>query len=314
VALVCGVLAFLLAVALVNSARSEHDAVVVGPDAVAQLAPTPSVQALGCPSWPGFVITREATALVGATADPHRAVVSWRCVDATGRRHPSLVQIVESTPGSGTGRVSAVLVRPSQNLHVDRVTASHAVIRIVASYWSINGPGCCSAAPRQGTVSLLTYATRDGVSYSYASSQHLADACAGIDLDVSIEKAVVAVGEAALLRFVNHGSVPCAIEGYPSVIATSGSSYPRAASPSLSGPDGGVSDETVAPIVLLRPHEVATAVIESLSAFDAGADCPRSISLTVSLPAAGPVAQLPFAIRLCNPEVHPVVPGATGRG
>jgi hypothetical protein len=61
----------------------------------------------------------------------------------------------------------------------------------------------------------------------------------------------------------------------------------------------------------LTPGEIASALIERYASH---AGCARADRLTVSLPAAGRVAQLAVDAALCAFEVHPVVAGSSGSG
>jgi hypothetical protein len=239
-------------------------------------------------------------------------VVSWRCVDGMGRRHPSLVQLIRTAPRSPAPQT---LVAPGQDMQVDHITVTHDVIEVVASSWHSSGrssgrPGCCFVPANLGAVVAIDFImARDG-KVGYAASHRIAGSCTEQDLSVSIGWSSARTSRAALLTFVNTAKAVCAIEGYPSVLAYSARSYPTAAAPVLAGPSGGVHDQTAAPLVVIAPGQAATAILESLSS-NVGV-CFVSRALSVSLPAAGQVALLPFAMRLCEAEVHPVVAGADG--
>jgi len=310
--------ALITAVALINTTRAASDELAAAAGtlrSVAAAAKQPSMRTLGCSDdSPGALVTQEAAVALDRRVLGRGVVLSWRCVDAAGRRHPSMVEVVRPGQGGDLPTTAGILIQPSQDLHVHQITARSGGVRILASYWQTTPRGCCSASPDQGSVSVLTFARASGAhrqtDWVFESSQPTVHACAAVDLTVSIVRRVAAVGAAANLGFVNIGPSVCAIEGYPGVLAQTRAGYPRAAAPVLSGLSGGVRRDTVAPIVLLQPRESATAVLESLPRGYGGCDTSRWVE--VSLPAGGQVARLPFVMQLCEAQVHPVTPGTSG--
>jgi hypothetical protein len=106
VLIAAAVLVLLVGVAIVNTQRSKHSGRTVPPTAL----PTPAAAALGCDDWPGLTAKSESEIPVPFPGHSDQAVLSWRCVDASGLRHPSLVHVVDSAADGGSSHVVATLI------------------------------------------------------------------------------------------------------------------------------------------------------------------------------------------------------------
>jgi hypothetical protein len=307
--------ATVVTVAVVNTSRADSHSLIVTAAtvrAVAGAAVAPTLAELGCTDSRGALVTQEAVAAVDPHSTARGVVLSWRCVDGAGRRHPSVVQLVAPDPRGGRPELRQVLVRLSQDLRVHQVLARPDRISVLASYWSSHAGGCCLAGPAEGTVSSLRYvhAERATRGWVYEGAARVAEACGPLDVSVTVTRSQPRVGEAARINFVDVSPGPCALEGYPIVVAHTRDGSPRAAAQALSGLSGGVRLDTVAPMVVLQPRDAATAVLESLPSTYGG--CDTSVVFDVWLPTGGQRHRLPFAMGLCEAQVHPITAGVSG--
>jgi hypothetical protein len=121
----------------------------------------------------------------------------------------------------------------------------------------------------------------------------------------------------AVLLFTNHGQASCEISGYPEVKAAGGLDVKIVRTPS--GFLGGLSSPSATPPrVELAPGQSASAIVEGTDVpVPATAHCPAAGSLDLWLPGYGrPTAptEILNAAGTCSAiEIHPVVPGSTGR-
>jgi hypothetical protein len=128
--------------------------------------------------------------------------------------------------------------------------------------------------------------------------------CSLQDLDITVAKGA---SGSAVIRFVNKTSKNCSIQGYPSVSAQRGQTSTNAldTAPKTAG---STVPALKSPTVVLLPAGTASALLEVIKADT----CPDADTLTISLPDDRSTYRLPFAIPMCNLQVHPVVPGVTG--
>ncbi len=119
-----------------------------------------------------------------------------------------------------------------------------------------------------------------------------------------------------VLLFINAGARPCRIVGYPTVVGLDalGGTQVAQARHTLSGPLGGVRTGKP-PMVTLAAEGTASAFVESLT-FDekTGDPCTAFRALSVTAPDGTDPMMFPWDSGGCSGlEVHPVVPGETGR-
>jgi Domain of unknown function (DUF4232) len=120
-----------------------------------------------------------------------------------------------------------------------------------------------------------------------------------------------------VLRFRNRGSA-CTLKGYPGVDALSAQGHRvESAQRTKSGFLGGVGPGHPIPQVHLAKGQTASAMVEYLDGPIPGHFCPAAKSFAVTPPGALKSARVsPKSLaseRLCNLQVHPVVPGGSGR-
>lgn len=117
------------------------------------------------------------------------------------------------------------------------------------------------------------------------------------------------------LLFRNIGSAPCEMSGYPAVTALDKHGRVVAtAKTSLRGYMGGL-DANRPPTVRLAPGQSASALVEALNANPDGSGCRLFAMLRVTPPGASGSTTVAWgrASGCANLEVHPIVPGASGR-
>ena len=121
--------------------------------------------------------------------------------------------------------------------------------------------------------------------------------------------------QGVVLLFVNKGTTPCVLFGYPGVagLNSSGSQVTQAQR-TLTGMMGGLAPGvTTLPRITLAPGQSASAVVEGVDVPSGNAPCATYPSLLVTAP--NTKVSVPIALSLpgCQPlQVHPVVPGTTG--
>jgi hypothetical protein len=120
-----------------------------------------------------------------------------------------------------------------------------------------------------------------------------------------------------VLRFRSTGSATCTLSGYPgaTLVTAGGRDVPaRRTLNGYLGGVGGTSDR--APAVRVRPGQTVSAMLEGLDSDPAhgGGSCPRYAHLLVTPPNQTVTARMTSPLTaICRPEVHPVVPGTSGR-
>jgi Protein of unknown function (DUF4232) len=138
--------------------------------------------------------------------------------------------------------------------------------------------------------------------------------CAVGQVSVSVGSSTAGLGHLGEpLLFENVGSVACALSGYPgaAVVGAAGRQVQFRRTPN--GYLGGLSlQATSDPVVLLRPHQTASALLEGEDSTPAGASCPRYAALLVTPPNSTLTSRVARALSICDPQIHPVVPGTSG--
>jgi hypothetical protein len=117
-----------------------------------------------------------------------------------------------------------------------------------------------------------------------------------------------------VLAFINTGTAPCTMQGYPGVaILDAGSAQVAQARRTAQGYMGGLPAGQSPPLVSLRPGDSASAIIEALSANPDGTACKPWSGLLVTAPDDTRSTKLVWAAGGCaDPQIHPVVPGLEG--
>jgi hypothetical protein len=308
-----------LAVAAVGALNSHRAASVrnqihpaPGASSTDASALSPTVESLGCANRIGAAVTLDADTVFGSARHPSKRLFAWRCTDAGGQRYPSFLQVVFAHPfGSAAPLISTVL-GPDQDFHLASVSTNGEVVTVTGSLWAAPPPGCCLTNFVAGTVAGLEFLSSDGRTLTLRHQELVASPCRTNGLRIRIAPGR-STASSAVLRFVNVGSQPCALEGYPSVQVSAGPDAGPVARPELRSAIGTVTDQTAPPVVVLAPRQAAEAGIDSADQTSAGGPtlCFGADHLTVSPPTGGPPLRLPTSIRVCDFQVHPFLAPAT---
>lgn len=172
-------------------------------------------------------------------------------------------------------------------------------------------------APSTSTPSASATAT-SATTPPAASAASLPAGCTPPHTAVSIARMGAATGHVGLtLLLRNSGQAACTLTGYPGaalVAATARHSQLQIAR-TPQGYMGGLSPQARAnPVVVLAPGQSASAILEGedFNPVTSGS-CPRYSSLLVTPPNQHGTVRLTRSLSICDPTVHPVVAGTTGR-
>jgi hypothetical protein len=230
-----------------------------------------------------------------------RYVYEFLCVGTNGARSASELQVFQPGPN---GRLSylSTLVPASKEGHLEYLVAVPNGVRVQGTDQSGQIPG---------DVVSITYTTADGGLSFTSTGKLIAKACQRSDLTARV---VVAdgglTGQHEVLQLTNLSVAPCALEGYPNLVAlVNGAPSGPMLNPTLSGPAGGVTTVQVPPIVVLIPGGTAGAIIELASEHPT---CAPANQLAVRLPNGTSLGPIPADLSTCGLDVHPLVDNPYG--
>jgi hypothetical protein len=182
-------------------------------------------------------------------------------------------------------------------------------LEVRASEWRPSPPGSVPAA-RVGAA--FDYRIRFSAGTFRILSQTLfAAPCAPNDVRVGITAPSAPEPRTVphkVIQVVNTSALPCALQGTPTVTLTDRSGRSASAEQTLRGPAGG-SASASAPLVVLAPGAVASAIIEPTTA----ASCAGRDTVAVT-EAAGPLGAATSDWGACSAAVHPFFGGSDGNG
>lgn len=142
-----------------------------------------------------------------------------------------------------------------------------------------------------------------------------AAACAPRHTVVSIGEQGGATGHVGItLLFRNSGTLRCSLTGYPGA-ALVGPHRHLDVARTPQGFVGGLSPKArVNPVARLAPGGVAAAILEGedFNPQTTGA-CPQYSALLITPPNQTVTVRLARALAICDPQIHPVVAGTSGR-
>ena len=225
-----------------------------------------------------------------------------------GERSASELQVFQQV--DGTLKYQRTLLAPAADEYLDFMTAGANSARIQA-YAHGPAPAWPAGAVVSTTWDLSLADPGDGYSFT------VADPCGRTDLDKTDDSAQDLAVTATLgvvpdapapawrLTIRNAGTRACGLQGFPVVRAQLGGSTLATALPTLSGPVGGVTKQTVPPILVLPAGRTATALIEQSAA--AAGTCQSADQLGVTLPNGVALNPLPAQVSACGLIVHPLV-------
>ena len=162
-----------------------------------------------------------------------------------------------------------------------------------------------------GTAAALLLGGLTGPASAVAAHQPV-PRCSAVGVRIAVGPLVRRSARVArTLRFTNVSQRTCVLRGYPTVTVTSrdGRSVATIAH-TRNGVMGGLSTGTTIPGVVVTPGQTASSLVEAV--WSPGS-CSSYTHLRVVAP-GGQVSVLPYGLGSCGRlEVHPVVPGTTGR-
>lgn len=206
------------------------------------------------------------------------------------------------------------------------VLAALATAALAAGCGSGSSSSTASATTRTSTTTVVTTSTASSTASPTATASSTSTApqagtaavpagCTPAHTAVSVARASAATGHAGVvLRFRNSGSTACTLTGYPGAALVA----PHRQLDAVRTPQGfmgGLSPSARAnPVVRLAPGDEASAFLEGedFNPQTSGA-CPRYTALLVTPPNQTVTVRLHRSLGLCNPQIHPVVPGTSGR-
>ncbi|HST47549.1 DUF4232 domain-containing protein [Jatrophihabitans sp.] len=271
------------------------------------LTPVYAGKALDCATIRGSrLVTGQWDDYVSSTGELYY-IFEFLCVGFNGERSASELQVFQQVDGQLKYR--RTLLSPAADEYLDFMTAGADSARIQAIAHR-QGPDRPAGAVLSTTWDLSQADPGNGYSFT------VADPCGRTDLDqdlaVTATLSVVPDAPAPAWRLTvrNAGSQACGLEGFPVVRAQRAGATLATALPTLSGPVGGVTKQTVPPILVLPAGRTATALVEQSAA--AAGTCQSSDQLSVTLPNGVTLSPLPARVSACGLIVHPLVENPSG--
>lgn len=174
-----------------------------------------------------------------------------------------------------------------------------------------------TSATSSPTTTTTATSTVTSTSTASATAASTPSGCTSAHTAVSLKSMGAATGHAGLLLvFRNSGTAACTLSGYPGVNLATAHGHRQVQVPRTpQGFMGGLSPQAkVDPVAHLAPGQQAAAVLEG-NDFNpkTGGACPRYTVLLVTPPNQTRSFVFSHPITLCAPQIHPVVPGTSGR-
>jgi hypothetical protein len=189
--------------------------------------------------------------------------------------------------------------------------------------------GCGSSSPattssssatssRTATTTTTTTTTTTRATSSSPPAHAASTACVSGKISVTAAVGGAGLGHVGVvLRFRSAASSTCTLSGYPgaTLVTAGGRNVP--AHRTRNGYLGGLANASASvPVVHVLPGRTVSAYLEGLDsdAAHGGGPCPSYAHLLVTPPNQTVTARMISPVTaICQPEVHPVVPGTSGR-
>jgi hypothetical protein len=186
---------------------------------------------------------------------------------------------------------------------------------------ALTGCGSTSASSSTSTSTTSTTTTTRSATTSSRTGAVTAQAagagCSARQITLSVTPGGAGLSHVGVaLRFRNTGASGCTLTGYPGATLVTASGRLVPARRTRAGYLGGLAGSRAIPVLRLASGATASALLEGLDADIAhgGGPCPRFAHLLVTAPNQRLTVRLQAPLRqLCQPQVHPVLPGLTGR-
>jgi hypothetical protein len=186
--------------------------------------------------------------------------------------------------------------------------------------------GCGSSSPTPSTSSTATATstttttttTTTRTTSSSAAAHAASTACVSGQISVTAGAGGAGLGHVGVvLRFRSTASETCTLSGYPGATLVTAGGRDVPARRTRNGYLGGLAAASgLLPVVHVLPGHTVSAYLEGLDsdAAHGGGPCPRYAHLLVTPPNQTVTARMTSPLStICQPEVHPVVEGTSGR-
>jgi hypothetical protein len=178
-------------------------------------------------------------------------------------------------------------------------------------------PTSSSTATSTSTTTTTTTTTTSATSSS-AAAHAASTACVSGQISVTAGVSGAALGHVGVvLRFRSTASFTCTLSGYPGATLVTAGGRDVPARRTRNGYLGGLAGASgLVPVVHVLPGRTVSAYLEGLDsdAAHGGGPCPRYAHLLVTPPNQTVTARMTSPLTtICQPEVHPVVSGTSGR-
>jgi hypothetical protein len=185
--------------------------------------------------------------------------------------------------------------------------------------------GCGSSSPATSTPSTavsttttITTTTTTSAASSRAAGHAASTACVSGQISVTAGVSGAGLGHVGVvLRFRSTASFTCTLSGYPGATLVTAGGRDVPARRTRNGYLGGLASASgLVPVVHVLPGQTVSAYLEGLDsdAAHGGGPCPRYAHLLVTPPNQTVTARMISPLTaICQPKVHPVVPGTNGR-
>lgn len=173
-----------------------------------------------------------------------------------------------------------------------------------------------TASPTASTTTTTSTVLASPTATTAATSTSSGPAeCANGQLAVVVGRESAAGGSGGLpIIFRNASSSTCTLAGYPGVALVNGAGRQQQVSRTPQGYLGGLSPgDKTDPVARLASGEMAAALLEGADHTRTAGLCPRFVALLITAPNQTETARVTRSISLCDPQIHPVLAGVTGR-
>jgi Protein of unknown function (DUF4232) len=205
------------------------------------------------------------------------------------------------------GSIISPLNSPIVGMAADPATGGYWLVASDGGVFSFN-------APFQGSTGNLRL-NKPVVGIVPTTAGPLAPACATRQLSIAVHSGGVGLGHVGyVLEFTNNGST-CSLAGYPAVRGEENGTVTFQATPTPAGYLGGIKPDLTPSPVTLASGRSASALLEGIDFLSPGNNtCPVFTTISVTPPNNAQSVSLPPPPLLCSPQqIHPVVPGTSGR-
>jgi hypothetical protein len=186
--------------------------------------------------------------------------------------------------------------------------------------------GCGSSSPAPSTSSTATstttftttITTTTSATSSGAAAHAASTACVSGQIAVTAGAGGAGLGHVGVvLHFRSTASDACTLSGYPGATLVTAGGRDVPAHRTRNGYLGGLAAASgLPPVVHVLPGRTVSAYLEGSDsdAAHGGGPCPHYAHLLVTPPNQSVTARMTSPLKtICQPEVHPVVPGTSGR-